>query len=314
MGPAGSRVAGRLGLVRRNGKMRPKARKETGFTLIELLVVIAIIAILAAILFPVLARARESARNNSCISNLNQLNKSMIMYIKDWDRKAPYCGNFYNAIEYPYGPWGTDDLSAYNTLPKAHPDPTKGPHAPSNPNMGRLDNYIKNKNVWRCPSDRGNISSGTYQGWNDPVPRFSSAYDNYGSSYVFFMFHARGKFNMDQFAAWSKMHPMTFHDGARCPCRTDDVIVRHVDPSTGGGTEQVAPYQDIVHHPLSWHRSYRPQGDPKGAEPGQINCVFLDGKTKSLTCESTEIIDAKDSTARSWTDAYVKSYWKTNGS
>jgi prepilin-type N-terminal cleavage/methylation domain-containing protein len=294
--------------------MRQRPKKGTGFTLIELLVVIAIIAILAAILFPVLARARESARNSGCISNLNQLNKAMIMYIKDWDRKAPYCGNFYDAIENPYGAWGTDNLSAYNTLPKIAPDPTKGPHAPATPKVGLLDPYVKNKQVWKCPSDKGNISSGSYQGWHDPVARFSSAYDNYGSSYVFFMFHARGKFNLDQFAAWSHMHPMTFHDGCRCPNRDNDVIISHVDPPEGGGTEQVRGYADIPHHPLSWHKAFRPQGDPRGAEPGQINCVFFDGKTKPLTCESTKIIDAKDPACKSWTDAYVKSYWKTNGS
>ena len=59
--------------------------KTRGFTLIELLVVIAIIAILAAILFPVFARAREKARQTSCLSNVMQLTLGILMYAQDYD-------------------------------------------------------------------------------------------------------------------------------------------------------------------------------------------------------------------------------------
>jgi prepilin-type N-terminal cleavage/methylation domain-containing protein/prepilin-type processing-associated H-X9-DG protein len=65
-----------------------KAQRR-GFTLIELLVVIAIIAILAAILFPVFARAREKANTASCQSNLKQLGLGMIMYVQDYDQTYP---------------------------------------------------------------------------------------------------------------------------------------------------------------------------------------------------------------------------------
>ena len=60
-----------------------------GFTLIELLVVIAIIAILAAILFPVFARAREKARQSACTSNLKQLALGCLMYAQDYDERMP---------------------------------------------------------------------------------------------------------------------------------------------------------------------------------------------------------------------------------
>jgi len=63
--------------------------RKQGFTLIELLVVIAIIAILAAILFPVFARARENARKSSCQSNLKQIGTGLMMYVQDYDETFP---------------------------------------------------------------------------------------------------------------------------------------------------------------------------------------------------------------------------------
>ncbi len=64
-----------------------------GFTLIELLVVIAIIAILAAILFPVFARAREKARQTSCLSNMKQVGLATMMYVQDYDERFMRCWN-----------------------------------------------------------------------------------------------------------------------------------------------------------------------------------------------------------------------------
>ncbi len=66
---------------------------KRGFTLIELLVVIAIIAILAAILFPVFARAREKARQTSCLSNLKQMGLAMLMYAQDYDEMFTRMGH-----------------------------------------------------------------------------------------------------------------------------------------------------------------------------------------------------------------------------
>ena len=78
-------------------------RKNAAFTLIELLVVIAIIAILAAILFPVFAQARDKARQTSCLSNMKQLGISEMMYIQDYDETFPRL-RLYNLNYASFGP------------------------------------------------------------------------------------------------------------------------------------------------------------------------------------------------------------------
>jgi prepilin-type N-terminal cleavage/methylation domain-containing protein/prepilin-type processing-associated H-X9-DG protein len=75
------------------GKEMVPMRKR-GFTLIELLVVIAIIAILAAILFPVFAQARDKARAASCLSNTKQIGTAVMMYVQDYDETFPFSDNF----------------------------------------------------------------------------------------------------------------------------------------------------------------------------------------------------------------------------
>ncbi len=69
--------------------MGTRGKASKGFTLIELLVVIAIIAILAAILFPVFAKAREAARMSACLNNMKQLGTGLYTYLNDWDETFP---------------------------------------------------------------------------------------------------------------------------------------------------------------------------------------------------------------------------------
>src|SRR5947207_11277752 len=88
-----------------------RARGVKAFTLIELLVVIAIIAILAAILFPVFARAREAARTSSCLSNTKQVALAIMQYIQDYDERFPTPLYDLSGADPQYGkqpdnPWG----------------------------------------------------------------------------------------------------------------------------------------------------------------------------------------------------------------
>jgi prepilin-type N-terminal cleavage/methylation domain-containing protein/prepilin-type processing-associated H-X9-DG protein len=135
--------------------------KRRGFTLIELLVVIAIIAILAAILFPVFAQAREKARQTSCESNLKQIGLSIKMYVQDFDETWP-SGQIYQ----------NDNTS-------------NGQQASSGLNFGYngwvanvIRPYVKNESIYTCPS---NVNP---YGWVDSWAQTGSATSSYAYNYA----------------------------------------------------------------------------------------------------------------------------------
>jgi len=84
-----------------------------GFTLVELLVVIAIMAVLAAILFPIVARAKVQARIKSCLSNEKQLGYALLLYAGDWNDKFPYATNWYDNVNEQIKPYNKSKAVLY---------------------------------------------------------------------------------------------------------------------------------------------------------------------------------------------------------
>ncbi len=124
---------------------RPRTPERlNAFTLIELLVVIAIIALLAAILFPVFARARGAARQAACMSSSRQIALAFMMYIQDYDERCPRAVN--NAS--PSAKLGV------NLLPRLAGDNAL---LAADPGVGRPEGflyaYLRSMQVWRCPQD-----------------------------------------------------------------------------------------------------------------------------------------------------------------
>ena len=114
---------------------RPYLRRKNtpplvrGFTLIELLVVIAIIAVLAAVLFPAFAAAREKARQSACLNNAKQIGTALHLYVEDWDETFPITRETDGD---PFTDSGGEEFVETFEL---------------------LGKYLRTDNVWRCPSD-----------------------------------------------------------------------------------------------------------------------------------------------------------------
>jgi prepilin-type N-terminal cleavage/methylation domain-containing protein/prepilin-type processing-associated H-X9-DG protein len=143
--------------------------RRRGFTLIELLVVISIIAILAAMLFPVFARARESARKIQCLSNVKNIAMAVQIYFTDYDKFPP--------------PEADGNVNAWfdncggNTRPGCC-------STQANPYLRWpviFDEYVKNRDVWRCPSAVRVAYPGAIMPAGDWFKLFSNSSKHYGA-------------------------------------------------------------------------------------------------------------------------------------
>ena len=242
-------------------------RKSNAFTLIELLVVIAIIAILAAILFPVFAQAREKARGIACLSNTKQIGTAQAMYVQDYDEKL---GDLETGAVDGNACKGTDGKSGTLWL-------------------GYLQPYIKNVNVGFCPSSGytpiktapdvtcGATGRTNFTGlYYSPVDRSqisvginidgTIAWNGYGCAFFDDDAHCSAFFTLSQFPAPAQM--VAFGDSIPAA------------PSIRSGRGAKAWFID-------------PQRDPKIKEIGAMsnrhnegtNIAFLDGHSKFYKSE-----------------------------
>ena len=182
-----------------------KLRSRVGFTLVELLVVIGIIAVLIALLLPVLGQARQSARRTACLSNLRQLTAAVISYAIDHD------GRVVSSDTNDRGTWDTSG-DGIDTI-----------------RHGALSAYVKNPAIYLCPNDNvhywrtysmNDYFNGTWDPPNYPKVKYLTAIKNPVATYVFIEeFDARGynegSFVIDKYPGntWID-YPAPWHLGA----------------------------------------------------------------------------------------------------
>ncbi len=243
-------------------------RSKTGFTLIELLVVIAIIAILAAILFPVFAQAREKARAISCVSNMKQISLGMLMYTQDNDET--YCP-YYSQLRYSratgYVFSGADQywpqlVSPY--IQKANGSLGGGQAAISDLSGVFLCPDSPNVKAASTTNAVGNITSYGYSDdlcdWYEP--------DNVPTTYT------PVSLGQVQAPANSVMIVETWN-GSQLP---GSALALSFFDDAGGG-ENGAEYSDAGRHSAAYQRtSYAQHADPNSL----TNVAFNDGHVKAI--------------------------------
>ncbi len=252
-------------------KNKPKA-----FTLIELLVVIAIIAILASILFPVFARARENARRSSCMSNLKQIGLSVMQYVQDNDERYPL------SQVSRTGPWAdiptSDDFA--DTANVQWPQ--------------FIAPYTKSMQIFRCPSAYAKTG-------NDGV------YGQYGANQAMFLVTSTVAANQKSLAMSAVISSATsymimdlgvFRATGReltAPGSSGNYI-----PGTGPGSQTNLPAVTFATSIVALEGDYK-----AGRHFGGVNVAFADGHVKWLKSHTIYLEAAKcpsncDATKSAW--------------
>ncbi len=222
---------------------------RSGFTLIELLVVIAIIALLAAILFPVFARARENARKSSCANNLKQIGLGLLQYTQDYDETTPPAWTAVGGAGYP-GSWRWMDC---------------------------IYPYVKSTQLYTCPSASGGSAPYVYRNPATQTAGTGGPFGTYGYNVAYW--GGTGGGNPNNRALSEIVVPSTTLFVADVNAAGNNFeIAWENDTAAGGLSVGGTP-----------RRLQCGNGEPIERHLDKLNVLYCDGHVKSLGVESLRV-------------------------
>ena len=239
---------------------------KKGFTLIELLVVIAIIAILAAILFPVFAQAREKARQTSCLSNLKQLGTATQLYIDDYEETYPPAGlcNYEDALGIGDSGYPCRNFKTALYRPETY-------HGAYWTWMDSIFPYVKNLSLYTCPSAPKKASSYGINMAMTNTGCVGSYQENYVTPYI-----VNGPSASVPTISQSQI-PAT----AKLVMYLDALVFS--DGSTQYGSMQMFPY--LIYQTSDYKKSnFGSSTTVANRHNGGVNITFADGHAKYYKC------------------------------
>ncbi len=270
-------------------------RRSSAFTLIELLVVIAIIAILAAILFPVFAQAREKARQSSCLSNLKQLGTAFLMYTQDYDEMA---------IRTFYGNSPSRTLCSWPVFTQP---------------------YIRNFDIFRCPSF--GAEPGKTPGTIAATGGCATSLSGLGVTYAYNLYVGGNRDIGSGPTAIDTISTAAVNKPAQTVLLVDGAADARVNPlnpprwPTKRATSAVAGFPTtaartgwILIHAGSTNMAFADYGAPSARHQGLTNVVWMDGHAKASRVESfytlpgREVPDRPSGVAANWSPCLDPAY------
>jgi prepilin-type N-terminal cleavage/methylation domain-containing protein/prepilin-type processing-associated H-X9-DG protein len=233
------------------------SRKQRGFTLIELLVVIAIIAILAAILFPVFAKARARAQTTACMSNMKQIGNALMLYVDDYDER----------VMFDWYEWHVD-----------------------------LDPYVKSGEVFQCPSSKApKVYQKAFVNaeFSDRTHRSGTFWTNMAAYPRIYGNYAKNEEFMANFGFTRTSYSGVEHNISNWKSTSDVIIIAESkagaeDPDKGNWGENNAPYIEPLD--TTWNQIW---DQLTSRHNGGQNCVFADGHARFERAEWFKTLEGK---------------------